>query len=315
MRSYTIRETKQEIKDNTSQVSLLQIGLALKEAREKRSFSLKDIRDITCIPTNHLVAIENGNRAELPEDFYLMGFIKRYARAVGINENIKGSSPSYGIDAFDVLFKEDYKTKEPKIINLKKKGGHKDSEIFKEGFLKGYHFYFFIGVILFVAAIYLIFQTLRTNSYNSMPATTFVIEDGKPVYIEKSKNTDKSENVIEDEDEDEDEEMPEDYKGISWGEEGQSQVTSFKSQVAKPKLQATSLKPPVARPKQQVTSFKSQVAKSKPQVINAKPNPKPIVKPVQKSITKPLPLPPPIQIQQKKNTELMLRPLKIEPGN
>ena len=94
---------------------LREIGTVLREAREKKSYSIRNIKEITCIPTHHIIAIESGDRAKLPEDLYLIGFIKQFARAVNTDERIimemisrerKYKSAGYESDAFDLLFNE-----------------------------------------------------------------------------------------------------------------------------------------------------------------------------------------------------------------
>lgn len=62
-----------------------QIGQKLRNARESKGFSLGQIYDRTKIPTNHLESIENGRFDDLPEQVYVVGFIKRYADCVGLN--------------------------------------------------------------------------------------------------------------------------------------------------------------------------------------------------------------------------------------
>jgi len=62
-----------------------QIGQKLRNARESKGFSLGQIYDRTKIPTNHLESIENGRFDDLPEQVYVVGFIKRYGDCLGLN--------------------------------------------------------------------------------------------------------------------------------------------------------------------------------------------------------------------------------------
>lgn len=64
--------------------SLEEIGRALKDAREARGISLQAIADHTRITMRHLRAIEAGEVSELPELFYVRGFLKKYAELVGL---------------------------------------------------------------------------------------------------------------------------------------------------------------------------------------------------------------------------------------
>ena len=65
--------------------SLRDIGQSLKEAREAQNVALEDIAARTRITVRHLLALEEGNEADLPEVFYVRGFLKKYAEAVGLS--------------------------------------------------------------------------------------------------------------------------------------------------------------------------------------------------------------------------------------
>lgn len=58
----------------------------MRAAREAAGMSLKDIADQTRVPLRHLIALEEGNYAELPGMTYCAGFARAYARAVGLDE-------------------------------------------------------------------------------------------------------------------------------------------------------------------------------------------------------------------------------------
>lgn len=135
---------------------LLEIGFVLREAREKKSLSQKDIREITCIPLSHIHAIENGERNRLPEDVFLLGFIKRYAKVVDLNgqilckkylKGIENNSFSKHEDEFSLLF--EYK-KERNVIPFQKAFSEKFTEINDNEFLKTYHLYVVIGIIMII---------------------------------------------------------------------------------------------------------------------------------------------------------------------
>ncbi|MBI3591824.1 MAG: helix-turn-helix domain-containing protein [Candidatus Melainabacteria bacterium] len=160
--------------------SLSEIGYILKQAREKKSYSLKNIREITCIPVHHIIAIEAGDRRKLPEDPFLIGFIKRYARVLGLNEqaivekylSCKALNPNKEIDAFDLLFQEE-KSHNAANLRLAKKRFY--DELNEKSFLKVYHIYFFIVFILFIVGVYLVFGVLR-NIPRDSSASYLVLE-------------------------------------------------------------------------------------------------------------------------------------------
>lgn len=61
------------------------IGEALREAREERGLSLDDAAIETRIRATHLAALEREEYERLGGDVYVRGFIRSYARAVGID--------------------------------------------------------------------------------------------------------------------------------------------------------------------------------------------------------------------------------------
>lgn len=65
--------------------SLRDIGQGLKEAREAQGLTLDEIAARTRITVRHLIALEEGNESDLPEVFYVRGFLKKYAEAVGLS--------------------------------------------------------------------------------------------------------------------------------------------------------------------------------------------------------------------------------------
>lgn len=66
-------------------MTLEDIGQQLKAARDIKGLSLSQIQERTKIPYNHLQAIDNGQKEDLPESVYVSGYIKRYADCVGLD--------------------------------------------------------------------------------------------------------------------------------------------------------------------------------------------------------------------------------------
>lgn len=66
---------------------LSELGMALREARETKDFSLDDLQEKTKIQKRYLKAIEDGEFDRLPGQFYTRAFIKSYSEAVGLNAN------------------------------------------------------------------------------------------------------------------------------------------------------------------------------------------------------------------------------------
>jgi cytoskeleton protein RodZ len=60
-------------------------GNKLREAREARSLSLDDVAHVTRIPRSSLSALEESRFDRLPAPVFVRGFIRSYARAVGLD--------------------------------------------------------------------------------------------------------------------------------------------------------------------------------------------------------------------------------------
>ncbi|MBC8016668.1 MAG: helix-turn-helix domain-containing protein [Sporomusaceae bacterium] len=61
------------------------VGESLREEREKKGLSLRDIETAISIRTLYLNAIEEGNYHLIPGEVYLKGFIRNYANYLGLN--------------------------------------------------------------------------------------------------------------------------------------------------------------------------------------------------------------------------------------
>lgn len=64
----------------------LSLGARLRQAREARGVSLRELSDQTRIARRYLEAIEADDYKELPGGIFNRSFIKAYAKAVGVNE-------------------------------------------------------------------------------------------------------------------------------------------------------------------------------------------------------------------------------------
>lgn len=62
------------------------VGSFLKETREKAGKRIEDIAADTRIPLRHLKSIEAGDFNGLPGKTYAMGFVRAYARSLGLDE-------------------------------------------------------------------------------------------------------------------------------------------------------------------------------------------------------------------------------------
>jgi len=66
-------------------MNLRELGALLKAEREKRGLSVREVMDATKISRRNVNALEEGNVGALPHPVYLKGYIKNYARLVGLD--------------------------------------------------------------------------------------------------------------------------------------------------------------------------------------------------------------------------------------
>ncbi len=77
------------------------IGAILKEQREKIGRSLQDAAQHTCIRKTYLESLENNQFSDLPGQAYVTGFIRVYARYLGLDDSsllsqLENTEPSVG---------------------------------------------------------------------------------------------------------------------------------------------------------------------------------------------------------------------------
>jgi cytoskeleton protein RodZ len=71
--------------DTSSAENLKRVAQQLVQAREAKGISLEEIATKTFIPMRILKALEAGETFKLPEPIFVQGFIKRYAKLVGLD--------------------------------------------------------------------------------------------------------------------------------------------------------------------------------------------------------------------------------------
>jgi cytoskeletal protein RodZ len=62
------------------------VGQRLRSARERAGLDITDIAARTRIPLRHLTAIEQSDYSQLPSPTYSVGFVKSYARVLGLDD-------------------------------------------------------------------------------------------------------------------------------------------------------------------------------------------------------------------------------------
>ncbi|QJU59547.1 helix-turn-helix domain-containing protein [Sphingomonas sp. AP4-R1] len=74
-----------EIRNGLAEATATTVGGQLRAAREAQGLSLGEIAERTRIPTRHLTALENDDHQGLPAATYSTGFVKTYARMLGLD--------------------------------------------------------------------------------------------------------------------------------------------------------------------------------------------------------------------------------------
>ena len=62
------------------------LGLFLKKRRETQGLSLDQVASLTRIQSKFIEAIEEEEFQKLPEQVFTRGFVRTYARSLGVNE-------------------------------------------------------------------------------------------------------------------------------------------------------------------------------------------------------------------------------------
>ncbi|MCL2778207.1 MAG: helix-turn-helix domain-containing protein [Polyangiaceae bacterium] len=65
-------------------MSIDTVGTSLRRQREKKHMGLAEVSRVTRIPVSTLQAIEQDHFDDLPGEVFVRGFLKSYARAVGL---------------------------------------------------------------------------------------------------------------------------------------------------------------------------------------------------------------------------------------
>src|SRR6476646_5197264 len=63
-------------------------GEFLRDARERRGLTLRDVSNETKIPRRHLEAFEHGDLTVVPHRMYRRAEVRAYAQAVGLDQNV-----------------------------------------------------------------------------------------------------------------------------------------------------------------------------------------------------------------------------------
>lgn len=94
----------------------LTLGEKLRQAREERGFTLSEVADQTRISGLYLESIENDEYRTLPGGIFNKGFVKSYAKFVGINEQEALTDYSALISKTDIIENPELKLYRPEVL-------------------------------------------------------------------------------------------------------------------------------------------------------------------------------------------------------
>lgn len=99
--------------DVVAQPDYAGVGPYLQNAREKAGKKIEDIAVDTRIPLRHLKAIEAGDFSGLPGKTYATGFVRAYARSLGLDEAEAVAKVRLELDTEDYRAPHQYEAYEP----------------------------------------------------------------------------------------------------------------------------------------------------------------------------------------------------------
>ncbi|MCP4754019.1 MAG: hypothetical protein GY866_24305 [Proteobacteria bacterium] len=158
-----------EKKGNTQQFTdLKSIGAILKKKREERSYTLEHIAEITKITLSSLRDIEEGNLEELPVLVFVQGFVRNYAKELGLESDwmIEALNQAYSGDQQQ---SQESASREKDLESVPKSAGNKNT-------------YIFVGAILCTAlVVFFLYWNIRTsNKYSSITGKVETIQAVEP---------------------------------------------------------------------------------------------------------------------------------------
>lgn len=94
----------------------LTLGEKLRQAREQRGFTLSEVAEQTRISPQYLECIENNDYSKLPGGIFNKGFVKSFAKFVGINEQEALNDYSAIISSSETAEGQDLKPYKPEVL-------------------------------------------------------------------------------------------------------------------------------------------------------------------------------------------------------
>ncbi len=151
------------------------VGSKLRETRETKNLTLKDVEQATNIRKKYLDALESGEYRILPGEVYVKGFIRNYSEYLGLDpEEIL---LAYKCEETEEQLPETIENSKPKqAVNTKNVGSFKE-KIHKEK--RKNHILYVIVIVMLLVGIYWgldVFTTKETTNNNVSQNNTAVLE-------------------------------------------------------------------------------------------------------------------------------------------
>jgi cytoskeleton protein RodZ len=140
------------------------VGEQLRVAREARGWSVEDVASRLKISAKYVLALEAGDTAALPEPTFVRGYIKSYAKALGLDADalLAVSAP------VEVKAPRPLIGPEGQATSSRRSGAPVRAPSFKSG--SSWRLRLFVGVAVIAAAVWAVWQ-----SGNSIEATTVAV--------------------------------------------------------------------------------------------------------------------------------------------
>lgn len=170
------------------------VGDLLRRGREKKNLTIADVEKETSISKKYLEALEKGEYDKMPGDVYIKGFIRNYAKCVGMDgdELLREFASERGIEVppqpmklstAEEIVKSEATVRQPKVKVTERETVRPSAKAFSSGDdfksrtetgspLKKIFMGLGIAVFAFLAAVYIIFSDENTAPGAKPPVQT-----------------------------------------------------------------------------------------------------------------------------------------------
>jgi len=149
----------------------LTLGEKLRQAREERGISIAEVAEQTRISPHYLEFIENDDYRTLPGGIFNKGFVKSYAKYVGIDENEALQDYSKLISSQDSEISEEPKTYRPEVLTDDRSSSSLLPTLIIAAIILGLMAWGIFSLVKYVENNPSVLTTANTNTSNSNSAT------------------------------------------------------------------------------------------------------------------------------------------------